>query len=93
MEQCRLMSAPVSSSRSFSYDGPDFDDFDFDDFFSKGAAPGAVQASDTDFGLNVKGGLEFGEGNLKPFGEAGFYLKDGGFLWLQGGVRFTLGGG
>ena len=47
--------------------------------------------SSTDFGLNAKGGAEFGEGKLKPFAEAGFFIKDGGFLYGQGGVRIQLG--
>ena len=72
----------------FSYDGPSFDDFNFDDLFSKTSA---VAASSTDFGLNLKGGGEFGEGKMRPFGELGYYIKDGGFLYIQGGLRFLLG--
>jgi hypothetical protein len=70
----------------FSYDIPDFNDF-----FSKSSAV-ANSESETDFGLNLKGGVEFPAGNLLPFGEVGFYIKDGGFLYIQGGLRFGVGG-
>jgi hypothetical protein len=49
-------------------------------------------ASSTDFGVNLKGGAEFGTNSMKPFGEVGFYLKDGSTFYVQGGVRFILGG-
>ncbi|MFC2085719.1 hypothetical protein ACFLRO_00750 [Bacteroidota bacterium] len=51
-----------------------------------------TSSSSTDFGLNVKGGAEFGEGSIRPFGEVGFQIKDGGSLYAQGGARFQLGG-
>jgi hypothetical protein len=69
----------------WSFDGPDLDSF-----LQKTAA---IQSqTDTSFGLNVKGGGEFGNGKMRPFGEVGYYVKDGGFLYLQGGLRFLLGG-
>lgn len=66
----------------FSFDTGGLDDlFGFD-----------IDGSSTDFGLNIKGGAEFGEGNMRPFGEVGYFLKDGGFLYLQGGIRIQVGG-
>ena len=68
----------------FSYDVPDFGSL------SKTTA--VQNETDTTLGLNVKGGAEFGKGKMRPFGEVGFFIKDGGFLYLQGGLRFLLGG-
>lgn len=48
--------------------------------------------SSTNFQLNIKGGAEFGSSNMKPFGEVGLYFIDGSVFYLQGGVRFALGG-
>jgi len=66
---------------TFSYDSG---------FFSKS---GAVQgSSDTELGINIKAGLNFGENSGKPFAEAGLYIIDSTWLYVQGGYRFTLGG-
>ncbi len=64
----------------FSFDAPEL----FDELF------GDFSTSSTDFGLNLKGGAEFGEGNMRPFAEGGYFLKDGGFLYAQGGIRIQI---
>ncbi len=70
----------------FSFDTGDFGEFG--DLFGLND----ISTSSTDFGLNIKGGAELGEGGMRPFGEVGYFLKDGGFLYLQGGIRIQVGG-
>jgi hypothetical protein len=79
------ISAYGGAGISVSFFSFDFGD-EFDDLFGIDTS-----SSSTDIGLNAKGGAEFGEGKMRPFAEAGFFIKDGGFLYAQGGVRFQLG--
>ncbi len=64
-----------------------FDTGGFEDIFGVD-----INSSSTDFGLNIKGGAEMGEGKMRPFGEAGYIFNEGGFLFAQGGVRIQVGG-
>lgn len=56
-----------------------------------GTTPDVVSESATDVGLILKAGAEFGREGAKPFGEGGFVLSDGSWVFLQGGVRFGFG--
>lgn len=63
---------------SVSYDNPSFPSQSFD-------------LSDTDLGLNLKGGAFFATGRARPFAEAVVVLSNGSTLLLRGGMKFQLG--
>ncbi|HEX7051637.1 MAG TPA: hypothetical protein VF188_15640 [Longimicrobiales bacterium] len=48
----------------------------------------AIDFSDTEMGLNLLGGAEFGTGPIKPFAELRIELRDEGQFVLAGGVNF-----
>ncbi len=53
---------------------------------------GAVQLSNTDVGLNLKGGAFFGSaGSVRPFAEGILVVGSYSTLLLKGGVLFTIG--
>jgi len=54
----------------FSFDAGDFGEFG--DLFGLNN----ISTSSTDFGLNIKGGAEMGEGKMRPFGEAGYIFNE-----------------
>jgi opacity protein-like surface antigen len=51
-----------------------------------------IDGSNTDIGLNIVGGAEFGFGNLRPFVQAQLTLGDVDLTTIAGGVLFSLGG-
>jgi hypothetical protein len=50
------------------------------------------EASDTDVGLNLGGGVEFAAGSLNPFAGAKFELRDNTGFVIFGGLGFPIGG-
>ena len=55
-------------------------------------APGIGSGSDTNFGLNLKGGARFGTSSkVRPFGEARLRVGNGSTLILKGGLSIQLG--
>ena len=53
---------------------------------------GAVQLSNTDVGLNLKGGAFFGSaGSVRPFTEGVLVVGGNSTLLLKGGLTFTIG--
>jgi hypothetical protein len=50
-----------------------------------------MSQSDTDVGLNLKGGAMFGSGRVQPFGEGVLAIAGNTGLMLKGGVYITLG--
>ncbi|MBL8986435.1 MAG: hypothetical protein SFV24_21480 [Gemmatimonadales bacterium] len=51
--------------------------------------PATIDCSSSDFGLNVLGGIKFkAMGNVVPFVEARFGIRDGSQLAIAGGVYF-----
>jgi hypothetical protein len=63
---------------SISYDNPSFPSQSF-------------SASDTDLGLDLKGGAYFATGRARPFAEAVLVMSNGSAFLLRGGVKFALG--
>jgi len=53
---------------------------------------GSASASDTEIGLNVGGGMTFGEGPMSPFVGAKFELGGGEGAVIFGGLSFVVGG-
>lgn len=53
---------------------------------------GSASASDTEIGLNVGGGVTFGEGPMSPFVGAKFELGGGEGAVIFGGLSFVVGG-
>ena len=55
-------------------------------------APGIGSGSDTNFGLNLKGGARFRTSSkVRPFGEARLRILNGSTLILKGGLSIQLG--
>lgn len=54
------------------------------------ASAGGVSESQTDFGLNLLGGLEFDTGFVSPFVQARFTIMDGTRFGILGGVKLAL---
>ena len=53
---------------------------------------GTGSVSDTDIGINLKGGIVFNPlGKLVPFGEAAIAISGGSALLLKGGFLFAMG--
>lgn len=50
-----------------------------------------ITVSDTDVGLNLKGGAMFGSGRVQPFGEGVIAIAGDAGLMLKGGVYIALG--
>ena len=50
-----------------------------------------VGDSSTRLGLNLKVGAEFGESNVRPFGDVGYVITSEDWLYVQGGVRLGFG--
>jgi hypothetical protein len=51
-----------------------------------------LELSDTDAGLNLKGGASFNKGkSVRPFGEAVLLLGNGSTVLLRGGVQIGIG--
>lgn len=59
--------------------------------FSDPSIPGLdFSASDTDVGLNLKGGSFFGKGPVRPFAEAVLHVGSGSAFLLRGGVYVSM---
>ena len=56
------------------------------------AGPGDPSGGDTEIGLNLGGGVTFGEGPVAPFAGVKFELSGGDGAVIFGGFAFTIGG-
>jgi hypothetical protein len=74
--------------------GLSFGRFSFDDALGDIGIPGfEIDASATEVGLHLLGGIDFPMNSLRPYVEGGVGLGNIPDFFIRGGVGFTVGGG